>query len=382
MIRTPMKHHGAGPRWWGATLAAPLSFGLLCVVACSKSQAPAPIEDFDTGTGSDTGRADTGTAPDTGKPTDGGKDATDGATDGGGDDATDGGASDGGDGSVALPACPKGYVDGPTTAVVYPNAGKGADKLQAITWDELTMAWTTNAAGTVTIHYSDRAKRDDAFTTDSTLSSTLGPFPEDKVAITADGLTMFFLSADHKILRAISRTGRGVAFDTSTVDAKPFERITGPGSEGGATKQLGDLVLSRDGKWLFYTDMLRTAGSSVMLSLRLFDGSWDYPNPIDDSALQISGGKRRHPTGFSGDQLSLFYYDDVTSNPMVAQRTPGSALFYDFLIFEPTGFGPMPAEKCDRVYLTRTLLPDPDAGTDARDDTGSSSLPTVIVHAP
>ncbi len=368
--------HGWGLPLLGVALAGPLLF----VAACSKAPAPAPIDDFDTGTNIDTGRVDG--ELDTGKPTDSGIDARDGTVADGGDDATDGGSDGAGDGAVALPPCPKGYVDGPSTAVVYPGAGKGGDKLQAVTWDELSLAWTTNAAGTITVHYSDRAKRDDAFTTDSTLPSTLGPFPEDKVVLTADGLTMYFLSADNKTLREISRTARGIAFDTTTVSAKHFERITGTDSEGGVTKRLGDLVLSYDGKWLFYTDLVRTAGSTMMLSLRLPDGTWDYPNPIDESALQMSSGKRRRPTGFSGDQLSLFYYDEPTGSPMVALRSPGTALFYDFLIFAPSGLGPMPSAKCDRVYLTRSVLPDPDAGTDARDETGGGALPTAIFHAP
>lgn len=310
------------------------------LVACSKNDpAPPPVE-------SDTGVVeDTGTTPRDTSVSDSSTDVGDTGVDAA--DATD---------APVTAACAKGYSGDKATAVVYEH---GTNELLAgLTWDELTMVWTTNEGGKVVVHYADRAGKDDAFGTPKTLPDTLGPFAEDTVALGADGKSMIFVSADHTTLTRVTRSARGVAFDAPTASTA-FGRITGPGSEGGAVKKLGDLVLSKDGKWLFYTDLNRTAGTTLMLSIQLTDGTWDYPNPIDGKAFEMVGTARRRPTGVSADKLTLFYYDEAAGSPRVAFRTAGSALFEETYGYAPNGKRPMPAEACDRVYLSLSKLTPP-----------------------
>ena len=56
----------------------------------------------------------------------------------------------------------------------------------------------------------DDAAHDDPFTVDRTLPASLGPFAHDKVALTADGLTMIYVLEDQQTVRQITRSARGV----------------------------------------------------------------------------------------------------------------------------------------------------------------------------
>lgn len=292
----------------------------------------------------------------------------------------------------AKPLCPTAYVDDEPTAVDYAHGASDIELLAAITWDERTMAWTTEESGTIVVHYADRAAKNDAFTGARTLPTALGPFADDKVALSADGLTMYFVSDNHEVVTQITRASRDVAFDAATASTKPFRSITGKNPDGLPTPKLADLVLSKDGKWLFYTDLLRTKGSSLMLSLELADGTWDKPNPIDAPRVQMEAGFHRRPTGLSADKLSLFYFDEVSEACYVAFREPGSSVSFDgFYGFSPTGRRAMPTDSCDRVYLSYESPGDRDAGKDSGGleagsdgDAAADDPPTVthIVHAP
>lgn len=358
---------------WGGLLATALPLLVGLPLACSKNEtAPPPNED-------DTGTLDTGTTSDGGRDT--------GTTDGPpGDSALpDGDASGDADAPVTA-ACAKSYTDNPGTAVTYPGRATTNERLAAMTWDELTMAWITNVGGKITVHYSDRADKDAAFTTDNVLPDSLG-LGDDKVALSADGLTMIVGSADHKSLRQIKRSARGSTFDATSPDGAPFARLVGAGGEGGPAKQVSDVVLSKDGKWLFYTDPTRTAGASMMVSVRLADGTFDDPNPLPEDRLLVVGGKyRRRPTGISADGLTLFYFDEAIGASFLAFHPPGSLGFDGFYAFAPSGSGATPSESCSRVYLTMEIAPaKPDAGPtgDAIPDAtpGSKSVPAIF-HAP
>lgn len=350
--------------WFSAVVLVLLPFG------CSNKDAhPQSLPDNDTGVGEtaifDPG--ETGPAPDSGS-----KDAAHPET-----DSTPPSDSTVDTAEAAVPPlCAKAYSDIAPTPVGYPHSATG-EQLAAVTWDELTMVWTTSdASGLVVVHYADRAARDDAFGAELTLPAKLGPFAHDKVALTADGLTMIFPTADHLALHQITRTARGSAFDDTSVTTTPFKKLMAPGTEGGSNPQVADLVLSRDGKWLFFTDLLRTAGTSTMLSVKLSDGTWDTASPVDATRLNIEGGKRRRPTGISADALTVFFYDEVSDTSMVGFRAAG-APFSEFYAFVPNGTGAMPNDKCDRVYQAMEV-----AATDAGPDAKTGPAPPAIFHAP
>lgn len=366
-------------------------FGVL--MACSSGDHPAnPSIDGggdDTSTGSDSAGAD-GTVVDGGgkdATTDAGKDAT---SDGGdaGTDATTDATTD----SIAVDVTPIDTgpevwpSDAPTfdalaptvcatdwpwtvtpVAVTYPHAA-GGELLAAVTWDEQTMAWTTADGGTVVVHYADRAGRDDAFGSDRTLPTSLGPFVAEKVALSADGLRMIFTSADHLTITQISRPTRADAFDPATATSAPFGRLMA--SEGSDPHAVADLVLSRDERTLIFTDLGITSGASIRMSTHLGDGTWDAPRTIDAASLRMVGTLRRRPSGLSADGRTLFYFDENSRGPKIAVRALGSADFTAFYDINPIGFRPMPTETCDRLYMS------------VEADVDAATPPLTIIHAP
>lgn len=342
------------------------SIALLTLLpACSEKARPAgTASDFDTGvidrpdTSSPT--TDTGAPPGDSATGDTGTTPMDGTTSTDTGPLPDGAASD----TLGPHICPAGYTEKPGTAVGY-SKSTGVDLLSAITWDELTMAWATTAGGKVTIHYADRTSRDGAFGTANTLPDSLGPF-DDKVALSADGLTMLFVSADNLNLRQITRSSRTVAFDASTATNKPFENLIGKGGEGSdPAKKVSDIVLSKDGKMLWYTDMLKTSGSSLRVSFKMSDGTFDYPNVVDTARLQMEDGKRRRPTGISSDGRVLFFWDEAAESSFSAFRIGLSAEFGDFHAIAPNGKRAMPNDACDRFYVSLLTILDADARIDA-----------------
>jgi hypothetical protein len=304
-----------------------------------------------------------------------GDSSTDGATtsspsDAGGDDAiiTTPPTSDSGPMDAPGPGgCPATYTAATTTPVVYPSTGAG-DLLGAITWDERTMVWVNAGSSTATIHYSDRANRDAAFTTDDVLDASLGPFAYDKVGLSADGLTLIFVNAARTSITSVTRPARGATFSASTASTTAFHRIvTAPGIS------IGDLVLSKNGDELFLADRSATKGGSILHSQLLSDGTWDDPVALPALFFEVDRAKLRRPTGISADALSLFFFDDRFEQADLAQRTAGTTTYPSFTALAPNGLSAMPTDACDRVYMS---VPAPALGADA------GATPLTIVHAP
>ncbi len=374
--------------------ACPIALSAL-LLACSSTDHPPSNPIFDSSADDTSSAADGSTDGTVGDARDGGgKDATtdahtDGASDGGdagGDgSATDSTVKDSGkfdSGPDVYPSdaptfdalgptvCPTDFPFGVTAvAVTYPHASSGDELLAALTWDELTMAWTTGTPGSVVVHYADRATRDAAFTTDRTLPTSLGPFPLEKVALTPDGLKLYYTSADRLKVFQVSRPTRADAFDPTTATTAPFVRIMS--SEASTPRPLGDLVISRDERTLIYTDFSVTSGASIMISGRSGDGTWAGPSVVDASALLMVGTARRRPSGLSIDGRTLFYFDEDDRGPKIATRALGSSDFTLFYDINPVGQRPMPAEVCDRLYISV-----------ASDLGGGVAGPMKIFHVP
>lgn len=272
--------------------------------------------------------------------------------------------------ALAPPLCAKGgKIDFSSTPIAYPGAAE-TDSIAAVTWDELTMAWTSVEGGKAVLRYADRASADEAFGMARSVPESLGPFSEaDKVALSADGLRMLVPSADHKTIRELARSSRAVAFDVAPVVTDAYLRITGAGSEGAAGATVTDLVLSRDGKKLYFTNLSRTTGASIMASNRLSDGTWDSPFTIAAPELVMEGTKRRRPTGLSADNRTLFYFDEVTGASRAAFRPGTSSTFDEFVGVTPPGKRVTPNASCARLYMVARV-----AGDGATSDR--------IVHAP
>lgn len=282
--------------------------------------------------------------------------------DGGADGTSDAPIGDGGipdgfdpdapfDAGPAVCAQPMTFGAGtPVPTVSTPQT----DRFGAITADELTIAWM-NAAGTVL--YADRAQKTDPF--GATKSIAVG-FALDRVALSADGLTLIGVITNRTTFAQVTRSSRSGSFGT-TLDSAPFKFLNQPngGSESDsgpspdAVGVVSDPVLSADGK-VFYFTLLAGTAETLAESLRL--GGTTYPSPrvLKESDFVSSGSKLRRPTGLSFDGRTLFFWDETTNTERAAFResatVPGKIAYTSFVTLGAYP-GAQPSQTCGRLYF-------------------------------
>jgi len=270
---------------------------------------------------------------------------------------------DGGDGgtdSADGPFVPTASVCNPKATwpagKLVPNVSTTqADRFGAITTDELTIAWM-NTAGTVL--YADRAAVTDPFGTAMTLS---GPIALDRVALSADGLTLIVVRSDRLSFAQVTRATRGTAFG-STLDTKPFANldplssgVEDGGDAGGGT--FADPVLSKDGHFLYYSVL---GGSATTMAESYRSGAAPWTNPfakgriLTTAELTGVGNQLRRPTGLSSDNRTLFYWDEVDGVEKMAFRDDailaGHNIYGQFTSLGAHA-GAQPTATCQRIYF-------------------------------
>lgn len=268
----------------------------------------------------------------------------------------DGADLDGGDAAADAPFVPTASICNSTTvwgagALVANVSTPQADRFGAITGDQLTIAWM-NAAGTVL--YADRAAPADAFGAPKTLTGTIAL---DRVALSADGLTLIVVRSDRTIFAQATRSARGAAFG-NTLDTAPFagldplsSGVEDGGDAGGGS--FADPVLSTNGKFLYYS-VLGGTSSTMAESYRSGNNPWAKGRILTTTELVGVGNKLRRPTGLSADSRTLFYWDEVDGVEKMAFRDDAIlAKHNQYTQFVNVGAfaGAQPTATCDRLYF-------------------------------
>jgi hypothetical protein len=226
-----------------------------------------------------------------------------------------------------------------------------SDVLDAVTPDQLTIAWTTGTDGGATVQYADRATSAVAFGAPVTLAA--GSFATDRAALSADGLRLVVVSADgQSFLEAIraSRTAPGNTFGVPAVGTYANLDVAGPPLAG---QSYGDPVLSADDHFFYYSVFGAGITATVYSSARVFGGDpWPPGSPVASTpALEAQGAQRRRPTGVSSDGQTLFFWDEVTAieRAVWINESTGS-----FDLFVDLGAKSMaaPDTACDRLYYS------------------------------
>lgn len=227
-----------------------------------------------------------------------------------------------------------------------------ADRLGAITADELTIAWM-NAAGAVL--YADRAASTDPFGPTKTFN---GNFALDRVALSADGLTLIGVVTGRATFAQVTRSSRSATF-TGLLDSAPFKFLNqqngGNENDGGVVDAGGtvaDPVLSADGR-LFYFTLIASGVQTFAESLRLGGTTFPSPRLLKETDLVPVGGKYRRPTGVSVDGRTLFFWDESTNTERAAFREsvtyPGKTGYTKFVTLGAYP-GAQPSQTCGRLY--------------------------------
>jgi len=186
----------------------------------------------------------------------------------------------------------------------------------SVTADELSMAWVTSSAGQVTVHYTDRAQKSDAFGP----VKTVGPssaFASARVALTPDGLGLAVVNADGLGFSLLSRAQRGDTFGAAAEG--PFQLLNQQGVDvlGPAGQRYADPLFASGGAYFMFSRVGVGLGATVYAGTRIFaNDPYSQGTPYAEAALMPTGVKRRFLTGASDDLRTLFVYDEAQSKSL------------------------------------------------------------------
>jgi hypothetical protein len=235
----------------------------------------------------------------------------------------------------------------PTFGTASPIAvsGGGDDVFQAITPDELTIAWKNGD----TFYVADRASSADPFGTPSEIA---GSADYNAVSV-PDGQTLIAVRKDRSVVELVRDPGEPFA-DPSPAAFEEFNNaLLGVPGIG---QVLTDAVMSADRESFFFSFYLsgETGSHATVQESRRSGGYWTFSGSNVGNLLNASGAKRRVPTGLSSDRLTLFYKDEVNGDFRAAWRVNPSV---PFLQAEPLQLGTgtvaaAPNQDCSKIYFS------------------------------
>ena len=231
----------------------------------------------------------------------------------------------------------------------------GDDLLDAVTPDELSIAWTVVQGANKTVHYADRTATSAPFTA---RSLTSGLFTNDRVALSSSGLRLLVVDADGQGFSELTRASRSDAFDPSSPSAASYPNLNGSLGPGQA---YGDPVLAADDAVFYYSvygvgadggPSGGGAAATIFRAARLLGGDvWPAGTPLSGSTgLFPQGSLRQRPTGLSSDQQTLFVWDEITGTERAAAIDSTGT----FSSFEDLGARSLaaPSGDCTTLYYS------------------------------
>jgi hypothetical protein len=244
------------------------------------------------------------------------------------------------------PICPHALKLTQGTLVAL--SGGGDDLLEAITPDELTIAWKNGS------HRYIADRNDIGFPFGAPLE-IVNAAQYRSVSLSSDGLTLVAVTNDLAVVQQTRAAGE--AFDDASPAAGDFQAFnTTVATIPLANQVLADAVISANDASFFFSHFVSTdAGSyeSVHESHRS-GGVWDFSSPNLGKLLYASDQQRRIPTGVSSDTLTLFYLDEVQGDFRAAWRVNPQVQF-NYSEALDLGVGTtsaVPNEPCTRIYYS------------------------------
>jgi hypothetical protein len=218
------------------------------------------------------------------------------------------------DAPLDLPCGASAMWGTPTAVLTTPAAD--ATIFSGITPDALTVAWTSTTGGTVTAWIADRASTAVAFGSPQALSSSFGALAFDRVSVSGDGLRVVGVRSDTTGFVAATRGARPGTFDTD--DSAEFAVFDSPDAAGST---YASPLLSPDNMLFVYLLTSSVSDDDLYLSA---NAGWVKQKAQTQPQLARDNGQQRRPTGMTQDELTLFYWDEVSGTEMVAYGAPFS----------------------------------------------------------
>lgn len=191
-------------------------------------------------------------------------------------------------------------------------SGAGDEVLQAVTPNELTIAWKSGSE----FYVADRAQAGDAFGAPMLLADS-GNYQA--VSLSADGLKLVALSATSKEYFELVREPGQAFGEPSEGDFSEFNTALRGDPTPGVT--LADAVLSADDESFFYSYFRSDGVGASAFESQRNGGYWALAGTQLGTVLDADGsGKRRIPTSLAADGLTLFYRDEIEGDFRAAWR--------------------------------------------------------------
>lgn len=232
--------------------------------------------------------------------------------------------------------------------VRLPLSGAGDDLLQAITPDDLTIAWKNGDHFFV----ADWEGENGGFAEPHEVA---GSAQYTAVTLSPDGLQLIGLKPDFTVVQQ-TRSAL-TAFDDPTPEAGEFAEFNAArASIPLANQVLADVLVGWNEAALFFSHY--TAGyagsrATVFESFRSGE-AWSFSTPDLGKLLYAKDEQRRVPTGVSADLLTLFYLDEVNGDFRAAWRV-NTQVPFDYSEVLALGAGikaAAPTASCQRIYYS------------------------------
>jgi hypothetical protein len=244
------------------------------------------------------------------------------------------------------PICVHGRVFAAGTRL--PQSGAGDDILQAITPDDLTIAWKNGQHFFV----ADWDGENGGFLAPHEVAASA---QYSAVTLSPDGLTLIGIEQD---LSIVEQTRSALAaFDDAAPTAGDFAQFNAArASIPLANQVLADILVAAADNSIFFSHFTTGyAGSRATV----FEGgrsgtAWSFTNPDLGKLLYAADDKRRIPTGISSDSLTLFYLDELSGDFRAAWRINKQVPFnYSEVLTLADGVqAAAPTASCQRIYYS------------------------------
>jgi hypothetical protein len=264
-------------------------------------------------------------------------------------------------GATGTAVCAADSAWGPGTPI--PTASTpDRDLFGSISDTEQTLAWMSIVDGVPTLRYADRDSPNVLFNPAGSISLSSGYYATERPALSPNGTRLLVVRADGKALGEYTRTALYSSF-TATASEASFAALNSQGLLFADDERFGDPQLSSDDLTLYYSKYDSRSRQTVYAVTRAPGGSWQIGSPVEGAPLTGSCGRRMRPTGISSDELTLFYWDEVTGTERATFRAAVGAPFAGVI---DLGARPhaQPNAACTRLYYS---APDASRGASAAD---------------
>ncbi|HEX2877968.1 MAG TPA: hypothetical protein VHO25_00390, partial [Polyangiaceae bacterium] len=207
------------------------------------------------------------------------------------------------------------------------------DTLGSVSADDLNIAWlaiSADAGSEPVVHYANRHYPTDPFSSALLLDPGTDADLDAGMALSMDGLRLVVVLPDRKGFTEYSRDNVDDPFSVSPSQTQ-FDTLNTQISHYLPPGALcGDPVLSADDLAFYFSvyGVDDTSGNyggyvsdhTIYSSTRIPYVSWPQASALQGEVIEAHCSSRRRPTGISSDQLTLFYWDEISNSARAAFR--------------------------------------------------------------